>query len=351
MSVSPAPGAKRARARVGAAARRQQRDDDPGRDDDRHQEGEWRWPSAHRPVTVPHSRAVRVLRDLPTGPLALDDDLLVQGDNLAVLPPLPDGAFDMVYIDPPFNTGRAQARRDAARGRGPGRRPHGLRRAALPDRAGDGPHGLRGRLRRLPGLPGAAPGRGPPAAGRPRDALRPPRSARGHYVKVLLDELFGRACFLNELIWAYDYGAQAAARAGRPSTTRSSSTSRTPTRYWFDDAEVDREPYMAPGLVTRRAARRAASGRPTSGGTRSCRPTAARRPGIRRRSHWASCGACVAASSRPGGWCLDFFAGSGTLGAAARPRAALRAGRRVPDAIDVASASGPTPASTTPAAR
>ena len=45
-----------------------------------------------------------------------------------------------------------------------------------------------------------------------------------HYAKVALDALFGRECFLNEIIWAYDYGARATRNAGRPSTTRSSCT-------------------------------------------------------------------------------------------------------------------------------
>ena len=53
---------------------------------------------------------MRLLRD-PIEPLVLDDDLLIHGDNLAVLPLLPDAAFDMVYIDPPFGTGRAQEHR------------------------------------------------------------------------------------------------------------------------------------------------------------------------------------------------------------------------------------------------
>jgi 16S rRNA G966 N2-methylase RsmD len=66
-------------------------------------------------------------------PLVLDDDLVVHGDNLAVAPHLPTGAFDLVYLDPPFNTGRARVRRtlrtSAARGR-----PHGLRRACVSHR-------------------------------------------------------------------------------------------------------------------------------------------------------------------------------------------------------------------------
>jgi len=75
-----------------------------------------------------------------------------------------------------------------------------------------------------------------------------------HYVKVLLDGIFGRACFLNELIWAYDYGAKPRRRWPAKHDVILVYV-KDPARYWFDDAEVDREPYMSPGLVTARAAR------------------------------------------------------------------------------------------------
>src|SRR4051794_26601115 len=47
---------------------------------------------------------MRLVRQ-PDAPLALDDDLLIEGDNAAVLGLLPAGSFDLVYVDPPFNTG------------------------------------------------------------------------------------------------------------------------------------------------------------------------------------------------------------------------------------------------------
>src|ERR1700726_252789 len=46
-----------------------------------------------------------------TEQLVLDDDLLLAGDNEPALARLPAGFFDLIYVDPPFNTGRAQARR------------------------------------------------------------------------------------------------------------------------------------------------------------------------------------------------------------------------------------------------
>ena len=66
---------------------------------------------------------------------------------------------------------------------------------------------------------------------------------------MLLDELFGRASFLNEIVWAYDYGGRARARAGRPSTTSILWYARDPAHYVFDYDDIDRIPYMAPGLV------------------------------------------------------------------------------------------------------
>ena len=137
-----------------------------------------------------------------------------------------------------------------------------------------------------------------------------------HYCKLLLDELFGRDAFLNELIWAYDYGAKPRRRWPAKHDTILVYV-RTPGAHHFDADAVEREPYMAPGLVS---AEKAARGKrptdvwfhtivPTNGREKTGYPT--QKPeGVLRRM--------VAASSRPGGWCLDPFAGSGTLGAVCR---------------------------------
>lgn len=136
-----------------------------------------------------------------------------------------------------------------------------------------------------------------------------------HYAKVLLDALFGRESFLNELIWAYDYGAKSRRRWPTKHDTILVYV-KDPRRYWFDSDAVDREPYMAPGLVT---PEKAARGKlptdvwwhtivPTSGREKTGYPT--QKPeGILRR--------VVQASSRPGDRVLDLFAGSGTTGAVA----------------------------------
>ena len=137
-----------------------------------------------------------------------------------------------------------------------------------------------------------------------------------HYCKLLLDEVFGRDAFLNELIWAYDYGAKPRRRWPAKHDTILVYV-RTPGAHHFDADAVEREPYMAPGLV---GAEKAARGKrptdvwfhtivPTNGREKTGYPT--QKPeGVLRR--------IVAASSRPGGWCLDPFAGSGTLGAVCR---------------------------------
>ena len=155
-----------------------------------------------------------------------------------------------------------------------------------------------------------------------------------HYCKVLLDRIFGRECFLNEIVWAYDYGGRPS-RRWPPKHDNILVYVKDPARYVFDREAVERIPYMAPGLV---GPEKAARGKlptdtwwhtivPTQGRERTGYPT--QKPlGILRR--------IVQASSRPGDVVLDFFAGSGTTGAAC-----LETDRRFiliddnPDALEV----------------
>ena len=245
-----------------------------------------------------------------------DEDLVIAGDNLDVLPLLPDGAFDVIYIDPPFNTGVKQQRRTLATepaGDEPG------------DRTGFGGRRYRTKLLQALAYEDAFGDYLGFLAPRLEHAHRLLAShgtlyfhidyREAHYCKLLLDELFGRDAFLNELVWAYDYGAKPRNRWPAKHDTILVYV-RTPGAHHFDAEAVDREPYMAPGLVT---PEKAARGKrptdvwwhtivPTNGTEKTGYPT--QKPeGIVRRM--------VAASSRPGGWCLDFFAGSGTLGAVA----------------------------------
>jgi site-specific DNA-methyltransferase (adenine-specific) len=254
------------------------------------------------------------LADLPArGPIALSDDLVIAADNADVLPRLPAGAFDLIYIDPPFNTGtvRRHARlRTGADGEGG-------------DRTGFAGRRYRSRLLSEMAFDDDRAGYLDFLAPRLEYAHRL-LSERGtlyfhidyreaHYCKLALDEVFGRDCFLNELIWAYDYGAKPRRRWPAKHDTILVYV-RDPARYHFDSDAVEREPYMAPGLVT---AEKAARGKlptsvwwhtivPTTGAERTGYPTQKPEGVVRR---------MVAASSLPGSWCLDFFAGSGTLGA------------------------------------
>ena len=263
----------------------------------------------------------------------LDDDLVIAGDNGEVLAKLPDGAFDLVYMDPPFNTGRAQTRRALA---------------AVADAGGDRV-GFGGRRYRTSVLSTLAYDDAfgdylaflEPRLARARSLLASHGTLyfhidyrEAHYCKLLLDEIFGREAFLNELIWSYDYGAKPRRRWPAKHDTILVYV-RTPGSHHFDCDAVEREPYMAPGLV---GAEKAARGKrptdvwfhtivPTNGAEKTGYPT--QKPeGVLRR--------IVAASSRPGGWCLDPFAGSGTLGAVCK-----QLGRRFvlvddnPEAIEV----------------
>jgi len=278
-----------------------------------------------------------------------------RGDNLAVAAALPASSFTLIYLDPPFNTGRVRERAiETARPAASGAAPDGA-----PDMPGEavvrtGFHGrsyarLRGDLRAYDD--------------RFDDywAFLEPRLAEAwrlladdgtlyvhldyreaHYAKVMMDALFGRERFLNELIWAYDYGAKTRRRWPTKHDTILVYV-KDPAGYWFDSAAVDREPYMAPGLVT---AEKAARGKlptdvwwhtivPTTGREKTGYPT--QKPeGILRR--------IVQASSRPGDRVLDLFAGSGTTGAVAaalgrdavlvdaNPEAIEVMRRRMPDA-------------------
>ncbi len=257
-------------------------------------------------------------------------DLLIHADNLTAMRRMPDASMRMVYLDPPFNTGRAQERRTTSHARatsdaGPvddtstagGGRTNAWRGfggesytrtiealSSYDDRFADYWGFLAPRLleaRRLLD---------------DRGTLYLHLDYReAHYAKVALDALFGRDCFLNEIIWAYDYGAKSRSRWPTKHDTILVYV-KDPERYHFDSTEVDREPYMAPGLVT---PEKAALGKlPTDVwwhtivGTTSREKTGypTQKPvGILRRM--------IQASTAPGDWVLDPFAGSGTTAAAA----------------------------------
>lgn len=277
----------------------------------------------------------------PDGP-----NLVLHGDNLAAVAGLPDASFRLIYLDPPFNTGRTQRRTtlttkaNAEGGRvGFKGRSYETIKGALyqyDDRFADYWEFLQPRLEQAWRLLDA------------RGTLYLHLDYReAHYAKVALDALFGRDCFLNELIWAYDYGARATRRWPAKHDTILVYV-KDPARYHFDTAAVDREPYMAPGLVT---PEKAALGKlPTDVWWHTIvSPTGREKTGYATQKPAGILRRIVHASSAPGDWVLDFFAGSGTTGAVA-----AELGRRFllvdesPDAVAVMR--GRLPADTTFAA-
>jgi site-specific DNA-methyltransferase (adenine-specific) len=262
---------------------------------------------------------------------------IILGDNADVLPTLPDRFARLIYVDPPFNTGKVQKRErlrvTASQGAG--------------DRGGFG--GRRYDVEKV-------------ASGSYRDAFEEyeafllPRieaalrcllpdgslfvhldSREVHYVKVALDRLLGRDRFKNEIIWAYDYG-------GRPKNRWPAKHDTLlwyaldPDHYVFNYDAMDRIPYMAPGLVTQEKAARGKT--PTDVWWHTIVPTNGReKTGYPTQKPLGVLNRVIKIHSCPDDVVLDFFAGSGTTG-----EAAALAGRGFvlvddnPEAIRIASA-------------
>ena len=247
--------------------------------------------------------------------LSGSDNWVLHADNADVLPRLPDGSFRLIYIDPPFNSGKVQRRQELA-----------TVRSEDGDRVGFG--GQRYRTVRL----------GATSYSDTFDdylefiGTRLEQAHRllasdgtlyfhidyreAHYCKVLLDQIFGRECFINEIIWAYDYGGRSRRRWPAKHDTILV-YAKDADRYFFDQDAIERIPYMAPGLVSKEKAARGKL--PTDVWWHTIVPTngkektgyATQKPeGILRR--------ILSASSQERDWVLDFFAGSGTAGAVAQ---------------------------------
>jgi site-specific DNA-methyltransferase (adenine-specific) len=249
---------------------------------------------------------------------------LVEADNLAWLATQPDACFELICIDPPFNTGKSQVlkrlrtERVSAEDDSDGDRTgFGGRRYkssvhsehAYADRFDDYVAFLAPRLehaRRVLTETGSL------------FVHVDPRES--HYVKVLLDELFGRDSFQNEIVWAYDFGARSKSRW--PSKHDVILWyAKDPKRYTFHYDKIDRIPYLAPGLVGKEKAARGKT--PTDVWWQTIVPTNGReRTGYPTQKPLAILERIVRVHSNPGERVLDFFAGSGTTG-----EAALRLGR------------------------
>jgi site-specific DNA-methyltransferase (adenine-specific) len=258
---------------------------------------------------------------------------IVFGDNLPILQSIPSGSVDLIYIDPPFNTGKTQARTQIQ-----------TIRSEDGDRIGFGGKryetikiGSKGYVDLFDDFLGFL----EPRLTEAYRILKPNGSLyfhidyrEVHYCKVLLDAIFGRACFMNEIIWAYDYG-------GKPKSKWPTKHDnilfyvKDPDHYSFNVDDIEREPYMAPGLV---GPEKAARGKlptdtwwhtiiATNGTEKTGYPT--QKPiGVINR--------IVRASSKAGDLVMDFFAGSGTVG-----ESCLKLGRRFflidnnPEALEV----------------
>lgn len=255
-------------------------------------------------------------RSLSTEPL----HRIYFGDNLEVLRSLPDGCANLIYIDPPFNTGKTRSHQElrVTRDEGGDRVGFGGRRyrteskasVQYADRRDDFLDFLRPRL---------------------EEAYRTLASdgsfyfhidyREAHYCKVMLDEIFGRDSFLNEIIWAYDYGGRPK-RKWAPKHDNILVYVKDPLNYVFDLEAVERIPYMAPGLVTPEKAERGKH--PTDTWWHTIVPTNSKeKTGYPTQKPLGIIRRIIAASSRKGDVVLDFFAGSGTTGAAC-----AEAGRR-----------------------
>jgi len=235
-------------------------------------------------------------------------------ENLDVLRTLPNDSIDLIYIDPPFNTGKVQKRtqiktvpsHQGDRTGFQGRRYETiiLGTRSFHDSFDDYLAFLEPRLREAYRV--LAPHGSFYFHGDYREI---------HYCKILLDSIFGRDCFLNEIIWAYDYGGRPKNR-WPPKHDNILLYVKTPGRHIFNGEEIERIPYMAPDLV---GPEKASQGKlptdtwwhtivPTNSKEKTGYPT--QKPlGILRR--------ILQASSRPGDLVFDFFAGSGTTGIAA----------------------------------
>lgn len=238
---------------------------------------------------------------------------IIFGDNLTELKKLADQSVDLIYIDPPFNTGKVQKRtamkttRDENGSRIGFQGHHYVNEKigskSYQDSFGDFYAFLQPRI---------------------EEAYRILKNNGSfyfhidyrevHYCKVLIDEIFGRDSFLNEIIWAYDYGARTT-KKWPPKHDNILFYAKDPNHYTFNTDDMDRIPYMAPGLVGKEKSERGKLPTdtwwhtivPTNSKEKTGYPT--QKPlGILRR--------IIRASSNPGDTVLDFFAGSGTTGVA-----------------------------------
>ncbi|MDC3307571.1 site-specific DNA-methyltransferase [bacterium] len=232
------------------------------------------------------------------------------GDNLDVLATLPDSSFELIYIDPPFNTGKKQSRTqkrttrdvdgDRTGFKGQRYRTVNIGTKSFADQFDDFMAFLEPRIEHAHRL------------------LTPTGSfllhldyREVHYAKVLTDTIFGRDSYLSEIIWAYDYGARSKKRwpAKHDNILW---YAKDPKNYTYRYEHMDRIPYMAPGLVTKEKAERGKTPTDTWWHT-IVSPNGKEKTGYPTQKPLGIINRIINVHTNPGDTVLDFFAGSGTL--------------------------------------
>jgi site-specific DNA-methyltransferase (adenine-specific) len=251
---------------------------------------------------------------IPARPPESGSVTVVYGDNLDIIRAFDAQSFDLIYVDPPFNTGRAQSR---------------TRIKTERDDQGDRV-GFQGRRYRTTVVGVSAYSDSfddymaflVPRLEEAYRLLKPNGSfflhldyREVHYAKVVLDQIFGRESFINEIIWAYDYGARA---TNRWSAKHDNILwyAKNPNTYCFNFEEMDRIPYMAPSLVGEEKAARGKTPTDTWWHT-IVSPNGKEKTGYPTQKPLGVLSRIVRIHSRPGDRLLDFFAGSGSFGEAA----------------------------------
>jgi site-specific DNA-methyltransferase (adenine-specific) len=233
-------------------------------------------------------------------------------DNLKVLNTLEDKSFNLIYIDPPFNTGKSQSRTsiqtvqdnegDRTGYKGKRYRTIKVGTKAYSDTFSDFMGFIEPRLEEAYRL------------------LKDNGSLffhidyrEVHYCKVLLDSIFGRESFINEIIWSYDYGARSTKRWPTKHNTILW-YAKDPENYTFRYADIDRIPYLAPGLV---GAEKAERGKTPTDVWWNTIVSGKEKTGYPTQKPMTILNRIVQVHSNPGDQLMDFFAGSGTFGEAA----------------------------------
>lgn len=239
---------------------------------------------------------------------------IVLSDNLAFLRSQDTGISSLVYIDPPFNTGKRQERQriktvedkngDRTGYKGKRYKTTKLGTFGYNDEFDDFQKFLRPRLEEAKRI-----------LSNDGSFFLHIDYREAHYCKIALDEIFGRTCFMNEIIWAYDYGARSTKKWSAKHDTIFWYV-KNPKNYVFNFEEMDRIPYMAPGLVGPEKAARGKT--PTDVWWHTIvSPNGKEKTGYATQKPLGIMERIIKVHSRRGDLVVDFFAGSGSTGEAA----------------------------------